>query len=63
MSKIFHLNDKPYELKTKEEIRREYEECTGKKYIQPTDEEKKETLKEYAQYMTKEQKIKYGLEE
>lgn len=63
MSKIFHLNDKPYELKTKEEIKREYEESTGKKYIEPTDAERKEAIKEYAQYMTKEQKIKYGVED
>lgn len=63
MSKIFHLNDKPYELKTKEEIEKEYEEATGKKYIEPTEEEKKEALKEYAPYMTKEQKIEYGIED
>lgn len=63
MSGKFYLNDKPYELKTKEEIIREYEEVTGKQYVEPTEEERKEVLKEYAAYMTKEQRIKYGLEE
>ncbi len=47
MSKIFNLNDKPYELKTKEEIEKEYKEATGKKYTEPTEEERRQILKKY----------------
>ena len=63
MKRMFNLKDKPYELKTKEEIAREYEEATGEKYTEPTEEEKQQFLKEYAEYLTKEQKLKYGLSE
>ncbi len=47
MSNIFKLNDKPDELKTKEELEKEYEEITGKKYTEPTEEERREILKKY----------------
>lgn len=58
----YDLNDKPYQLKTKEEIIKEYERTTGKKYIKPTEKEKKIFLKKYVQYMTEEQKKKYCLD-
>lgn len=61
MSKNYILNDKPYELKSREEFAKEYEDITGEKYIQSTNEEKKEVLKEYERYMTVEQKKEYGL--
>ena len=47
MSGIFKWNDKPEELKTKEEIAKEYEEITGKKYTELTEEERREILKKY----------------
>lgn len=47
MGSIFILNDKPQELKTQEEIEKEYEEATGKKYKKPTEKEKEEILKKY----------------
>lgn len=45
MKRMFNLKDKPYELKTKEEIARDYEEATGEKYTEPTEEEKQQFLK------------------
>ena len=62
MSRIYNLNDKPYELKAKDEFVKEYEEATGKEYTEPTENEKKDILKRYAQYMTEEQKKKYNLD-
>ena len=62
MSRIYNLNDKPYELKAKDEFVKEYEEATGKEYTEPTENEKKDFLKRYAQYMTEEQKKKYNLD-
>ena len=61
MSNIYYWNDKPYEEMTKEERIKHYEEATGKKYKEPTEEERRAFLEEYSQYMTQEQKKKYGI--